>query len=382
MKKLASLIVLLALSWDGYAQLDCEQTFICRVIAPSGIRMRAEPNLKSKMVGGVPYNETVTACAKLYAPMTYEDMEGHWRKVEFMGKIGYMFDGFLEIKSIKGQEHVKYQKLNEVVQVVPKSSDLPEPPAPEPVDDIIDNGGKPQKVEPANDVQTKSNTAASEFSFLTETYNYCGDVNLLKPDLLWYAVYPADEKSRSKNYRIKKVELDIILSKTKVGKGLEFDITTKSGERSIFLLGLNRTLAVDNIRIEDDSDRLRMMDRKVFPGQQFEVNTQSGKMILEATGSVLKSGPCPQLKDYELSAVTEIDRVARNQNIGKLLTHNPACGMPNIYWYGDLTGDGLPEFIFVTDFEEKNHFTLLVSNSNSNGPLYQKQSDWVIDKCY
>lgn len=173
----------------------------------------------------------------------------------------------------------------------------------------------------------------------------------------------------------------MLLSKTKVGKGMEFDIETTESERSIFLIGLNRALDIDQLHIPDPSEKLRYAGRKVFPGQEFELS-KSEDYKLSATGSVSSSGPCPDLKDYNLifSGIRNGEPV--KLDIGKELQSKGQCGMPEIYWYGDFTGDGIPEIIFVSVYDEKNHFTLFLSDPSDYNPVLEKQSEWIIDKCY
>lgn len=367
MKKILFLSLVIFVSFPSFGQLDCDEEFHCRVTAPSGMRLRGEPNTKAKVVGKVPYDSLVAACTKTFGSMTYEDLTGHWRKVNYKGKVGYMFDGFLEVRSKpgqKGDQYLKLNTLNDSVKGIPARIEDPKVSLP-----VVK---KPSLA---------SSTYSTKFDILTEAYNYCGDVQKLDPTLLWYGFYQKDDES-GPNIRILPIELEVVMSKTKVGKKMEFDIETDNEEHSIFLLGLNRPLETSELSIKDNSEKLRYAGRKVFPGQEFLLSDGLPQIKLSATGSVTSSGPCPELKEYKLLLKGNKYDKELSQDITAELLFTGQCGMPEIYWYGDFTGDGVPEIIFVSVYEEKNHFTLFLSDPRDEKVLLTKQSEWIIDKCY
>ncbi len=372
MKKFLFLLIAITAFSEVFAQLNCNEEFTCRVTAPSGMRMRKSPSLKAGVAGSVPYDSLVTACRETFGSMTYEEQQGFWRKVSYKGAVGYMFDGFLEIIAAEGQKDERYEKLSELGDSTEVGEQNEEKPKTDPKPVTYPEGEKPG---------IASTTYSTVFDFLTEAYNYCGDVQKLDPTLLWYGFYPKEEKGGT-NIRIKQVELDIVMSKIKVGKKMEFDIETDQEERSIFLLGLNRPLEIEEISIPDHAEKLRYAGRKVFPGQQLELNAPPLMMKLSATGAVTSSGDCPELKDYKLTLSGEKYGQTLKQDITAELLFKGQCGMPEVYWYGDFTGDGVPEIIFVSVYDEKNHFTLFISDPASEKVLLKKQGEWIIDKCY
>lgn len=367
MKNLLGLLLIFSFAISAEAQLDCSRQLRCRITAPSGMRMRSKPSLKASPVTSVPYDSTLSACETTFGAMSYEGIDGFWRKVDYKGKTGYMFDGFLEVISLDGQKKIAFEKLNELGD----SSFIT----------TVDSSTLAKAIPAEKTIATT--TASSVFNILTEAYNYCGDVSKLDPGLLWYGFYPASEKESGGNITIQPVELDVVMSKTKVGKKLEFDIETKNEERSIFLLGLNRPLDIKKIDIKDHSKNLRFSDHKVFPGQELQLNTAQGLPItLAATGTVASSGPCPELKNYKLLLKGAKYSKSITQDLTKEIVYTGQCGMPEIYWYGDFTGDGVPEIIFVSVYDEKNHFTLFLSDPTREDILVRKEAEWIIDKCY
>lgn len=353
MKNLLALLLLTLLSFPSMAQLDCSRQMSCKVIAPSGMRMRSTPSLKASVVTSVPHDSLVRACNETFGEMTYEDMVGNWRKVDYKGKVGYMFDGFLEIMElIEPEYNLDTTTSAPVATEVKKEEEKP----------------------------MATTTKSTSYSLMTETYNYCGDATKIDPSLMWYGFYPSTDKSGY--LTIKQVEVNVILSKTKVGKKMEFDIETDQEDKSVFLIGLDRPLSAKSINIKDPTEQLRYTGRKVFPGQELVIGQNEKPITLSATGSVESSGPCPELSNYKLALKGEKYFLPVEQNITKEIVNTGQCGMPEIYWYGDFTGDGVPEIIFVSVYNDKNHFTLFVSDPRKDNILVKKEAEWIIDKCY
>lgn len=348
MKKLLFLIFSFCLVQQAEAQLNCEPQLPMRVIAESGLNMRSKASLSSSVVVTVPYDSILQTCRKTDGKLVVDKITGYWRKAIYKGNVGYMFDGFLELAQTRVQKADSAEALTEKIE---QSQEKPEKPEPVPA--------KPAK--------------PLEMQFVTEAYNYCGDVSKLDPGLLWYGVYPADEKKREEFYQIQPVELNVVLSKAKIGDGMEFDIETEREERSIFLVGMNQLLDYKNLKIEDQSQRMRYTGRKVFPGQQMELGSD---LRLSATGSVVKSGDCPEIKNYKL----QLQGADFTQDLSKVIAE--AECMPELYWYGDFSGDGIPEVILVSVSKEKNHFTLLSSENAESDQLLRPRAEWIIDNCY
>lgn len=344
------------------AQSDnCTPTLKFKITAPSGMRMRMAPNLKSKPVTSVPFDSIVKGCSDNFGALSYDKINGFWRRVYYNGKAGYMFDGYL---ALAGRIETETSPTDQSLTADSTSNDsLTAQPS-------VEAAPLPIKEK------------KTEYQFVTEAYNYCGDIKKLDPGLIWYGFYPQDEKQADGLYRINPVELEIVMSKYSVGSGLEFDVSTDRDERSIFLLGLNKPLEYKKLAIADKSQQLRNQQRKVFPGQEFTLVSGEKPVKLSATGSVVSSGPCPELKDYTLTLSGEKYFLPISQDLTQELKAPGACGMPEIYWYGDFTGDGMPEIIFVSVYDETNKFTLFISDPESDNTLLKKHAEWVIDKCY
>ncbi len=79
------------------------------VLAHSGLSVRKQPDSKSEKRGLLPYNATVQVLEFTKVKSTFQGLENYWAKVNFEGKTGYIFSGFLsrlkgpkyDIRSIK-----------------------------------------------------------------------------------------------------------------------------------------------------------------------------------------------------------------------------------------------------------------------------------------
>lgn len=340
MKKLL-LTALFLSSLLGYGQDDCQYRLELKVTAQSGLTLRAAPNLKAKVLGYAPLNAALEACEETFGALRIEGIDGHWRKVRFDGQSGYMYDGFMEITGLKSTDSLRAASKRLMSQA----------------DSLLGLDQKGSVTEEAKVALSSKQpliNGASSWQVVTETYNYCGPVDQIDPGLLWYGVYPAD-KASGEYFRVKQVELEVALSKRKMSKDLEFDITTDQEERSIFLLGLNRPWQTKDLRIKDHTEALRYAGRQVFPGQSIDLGGSAFR--LQATGAVVQAGDCPELKDYRLYFKGPKGQV----DLLKLLGENGDCGMPEIYWYGDISGDEIPELIMVTVYEDRSTFHFLHS---------------------
>lgn len=320
----------------------CNYKLIARVTAPSGLSFREKPELDAKLLATVPFKERVLTCSQTEGKLTVGEVQGFWRPVQYEGQKGYMFDGYLAIeeKEEKGENSSKK---------------------------ILAENQKPIAPHPYF-------SGADKVSLLIEAYNYCGDVEAINAGLLWYGVYPEKEEDGEGLFRIKPVELVIKLSTSKMSQKMEFDISTESDERSLFLIGLNRSLKYPQITIDDHSESLRMLGNRILPGQSTALG---GGISLAATGSVESTGDCPELKNYRLLAKLG----NAEQNLLNEIGENGACGMPELYWYGDLSGDGLPEIIFVSVYKTRNVFTLLKSKPNEADKVLEKAASFEIVNC-
>lgn len=360
------------------AQLDCKETFTMKVTAKSGLNMREQPNTSAAVVVTIPYDNLLISCASTSGKLEIGETTGFWRQAIYEGKIGYVYDAYLELIDPLTQSEAA-QKPAE-----PKESEAPLEPKSELNPPSQSDQTKEQETsepmkeneweteEPADVVVEKKEVPKRDYNLLLEAYNYCGPVEEIDPGILWYGFYPANPETGETDMSVRPVELEIILSKSRSGKTLEFDIRTDRPERSLFMIGSTRPLDIEKMDLTDRSELMRYSNQKVFPGQQINMKVNGRKISLSATGGISSTGDCPELENYKLM-------VKADQSFD-LMTLLPTgqCGLPEIYWFGDLNGDQLPDFIVVSIFEDRSVFSLLVSDESMK---MRKAAEWSTEKC-
>ncbi len=374
-------LLLLALLYSGFSwgqNLNCEYRLTCKVIAPSGLTLRAAPNLNAPVLTYAPANSVVSACMGTYGKLTVEGISGNWRPVEYKNKQGYMFDGFLEVKNFGGISGAELDSLRKSSERLMSRADslLVDSSANDPIP-----RQEASAPEPPEKLMAKMHPIlgdATQLQIATETYNFCGDVQSIDPGLLWYGVFPDNEDKPTGLLSVEPVVLTVQLSKRRLSDNLEFDIITENEARSLFLLGVNRSLNLADLALPDVSNELRIRGRRIFPGQTVRLGGSSG-LTLSATGAVVSGGDCPEINNYKLQASANKNGEKQEQNLLELLEGAGDCGMPELYWYGDLSGDGRPDLILVSVYETKNVFTLLTSRSTNN--LLTREAVFTVETC-
>ncbi|GMT50062.1 MAG: hypothetical protein IEMM0008_1601 [bacterium] len=111
-----SIILILALS-NGYTVVYRKGNRL-NVLA-SSLNMRAQPSIKAKKVRKIPYGARVIVLEKTKSAFKSEGIKGHWVKVKYGKRIGYVFDGYLTKrpvppKNCKGLKHYADSKLGKI----------------------------------------------------------------------------------------------------------------------------------------------------------------------------------------------------------------------------------------------------------------------------
>lgn len=353
---LYSLLLLFAIQLNAQ---ECK-TKKALINAPSGLILRKQ--VAQGYINTVPFGDTVLYCAdKSYGKAEYEGIKGDWRKVYFAGKKGYMFDGFLR-KIVSNNVDLDSLRASSA-KISAKS------------DSLLGN-----EIKEAKPIIAHPNLRTNNLQLAIESYNFCGDIQSLDPSLYWYGIFLDDENEPNGLHSIKPIDLKLILSKEKVGDGLEFDILTDQEQRSLFLLGSEKVIPYREITLYDHSEAMRVRGSKLFPGQQLNLDDE-GKVSLTATGQVLKAGDCPQLKDYKITISYQHEGKVIEQDLAELIPDYGDCQIPRIYWYGDLSGDGLSDIIYVSVFENKNVFTFLQSVAEPSEELFTTKAVFTLTNC-
>lgn len=339
MRTYLSILFLLGIIYSSHGQ-----ELRCKVIAPSGMNVRAEPSLNANVVDRVMKDSIVYIHAKTYGELTFDGLPGYWRKMSRAGHQGYIWDGYLDIL-----ESVDITKDEATKDTLPEET-------------------KDEKTVEPKPTATKSQTD-NELVLLLETYNHCGDVSHINPNAFWYALIPDKE-----TVNVEAVELSVNLSRSRLSKSMEFDIQTNNNNRSLFLIGSEKTLNIPNV-FKNLEHELRAGGRQVLPGQR---RMLSDDIFLSALGNVRDiNDECPMIDNYQLTAHAFGDK----QDILTLFDNLGECGVPELYWFGDLNGNGIPSLIFVTVSSTSNVFHLLDYAEHNGKEAYRVISTFEMTEC-
>ncbi|MDX5447645.1 MAG: hypothetical protein LPK47_04630 [Bacteroidota bacterium] len=395
MKSTKFILILAFIGFSPFSQAqnkDCVPSEVYLIKASSGMKMRQGPSAGTPVVTYVPHGMAVLVCPDNFDKANFEGIDGHWRRVRFEDHYGYMFDGFLKDGRNLPADSLKDRFLPEVSsefkQAVmatkitgsqgnePKPSTLPDS-SNSIVEDIqIDPDIVYEEEVPEPVVRKKPKV----YQFVTETYNYCGPIQDIDPGLIWYGLYQEGDK-----FRFQPVELQVMKSKYNVGEGLEFDIRTNNEVPSVFLVGMDRTPdSLGTVTIAED--HFIRHPRKLFPGQKMEIYAKKdilnrNNLVLTAVGTVTDVGFCPVMTGYKLRITGEMNGNFIIQDISKDMGPMGKCGMPEVYWFGDVNQDGFADLVMVANYDEFSLFTFFLSDTNDPKVLLKKASQWRVGKC-
>jgi hypothetical protein len=103
---------------------------------------------------------------------------------------------------------------------------------------------------------------------------------------------------------------------------------------------------------------------------------QSLDIRLLALGSIDELGDCPSVENYRL----EIDQSGLRQSLSGFFQLEDRCGAPELFWFGDLNSDLIPDAVFIEKAPEKVRFTLLISQSLPQ-QIWTVGSRWMYQNC-
>ncbi len=389
------LLILFGFSITLAAQSSqCTPTLPYQIKAESGMRMRAGPGTNHKVVVYVPAKSRVLVCEELDKPAEFEGNKGHWRRVKYKSKYGYMFDGFLKkldelpivptaaadfkiaqllvINNVLKDDPEKMDSVMAYLEEVAKINGYEDLIGPAIPDSVFNEQPAPKpKQKPI---------AALKFQFCKESYNYCGDIQNLDPGKKWYAMYRSGDY-----YKIREVDLLIVRSKYSLSNSLEFDIKTNKDARSEFLFSCSKPLDTSWFMLLP-LNYLEENPTKLYPGQTVELygqvpQTDVKNVHLFATGTVTDVGKCPVMENYKIQVNGEMHDNAITQDLTPLFSDLGECGIPKLFWFGDINLDGYPDMVFVSEASNGLTFSMFVSDMNQHKKIYVKAFEWVNVNC-
>jgi hypothetical protein len=374
MKYIATIFLFAFSMFQAMGQL-CTEPKPYAVNATSGLKMRAAPGIGNQVVKYIPKDSIVMVCDELGPAATFENIPGHWRMTTYKDVTGYLFDGFLTPQYSSTSLETDQRELVDEAPLVEDGKN-------EKASDVPAARDSAKASAPAAPTPTAPKTL-TKYHLLTETYNYCGSIAEVDPGLIWYAVVKDGENSF-----LKRRELMVLKSKYTLSNNLEFDIRSDSEEDAgIFLIGFEKFIELDTTRpiVFHEANSFNL-PKKYYPGMQ---STLYGKIpgihrenvVLYAIGNVKNVGICPEMQGYSLKIQGEKNEQLILQELNPLIRNMGICGLPELFWFGDLNADGYADLIFVTQREDSNQFILLTSDNPDSDKIYRRAAFWTIYNC-
>jgi hypothetical protein len=214
------------------------------------------------------------------------------------------------------------------------------------------------------------------YQVATEAFNYTGDIRGLDLSLYWYGIYDVEGM-----WKLRPVRVKAELSEFPSGSGgLEFDIRTNLEQGSHFLFG-------SPVRLDSaDLGLVREGSAVLMPGGQADLGSITardkmyrGNYVLFATGAVQGVGvDCPELRDYQLILGHRLgDRNwAQLDTLAPVVDSLSSCP-PEVYWSGDLMGDGKPDALLYQKVPGGIRLMLYLSDAVPNEEeLWARVAEW------
>ena len=183
----------------------------------------------------------------------------------------------------------------------------------------------------------------------TEVFNYTGSVESLDFSNLWYAFRASEDEG---SLVCATANVNAVLSRVKMNKGLEFDVVHNRSEGALFLLGV--PFALDTVRARN-------------------LQLPSGTPALFANG-------IRTVQDYALTLVGQKDQRDQlwEQSFGNWLDSS-FVGVPELYLVGDVLNDPLPDALLLRRPKTGGlELTLWVSDDAPNADLWRQAATWFL----
>lgn len=315
-----TLIVLLLISMKSFGQENEFDKFL--MVKVSKLAIRAEPKLESKQLMQVDKEELVKIVDRRTGDKYLSIVDGildTWAEVEYKGTKGFMFGGYLtseEISMPNGNWTGKYLLALEGNQ-----------------------GG----------------------------LMYSAELN-------WYGIYP-----RSDGEYLERVELKLEYSlDEEMGDNLK--VSTNKNEFARIIIGTNEQLQTGRVGIPLGwhTDRVIMSDQ-VLMIPVFEDNCSvNTDFRLIASNWNNKVNSC-YVEKYNLNYyLRPLNQPTMDlKEFEGLIENLSGCNIPKLYWYGDLNGDNIPDFIFINQATYYGKYKLYLSKKENGNIKLEKKVEFI-----
>lgn len=295
-----------------------------RISSNTGLNLRAEPNNNSEVLAKIPFWHLVDLCGLAYVTDTINGVKGNWTKVRYGESKGYVFDAYL----------------------VPIDS---------------------------------SHALEKDFRIMQEQAS-CSAINY-DPSLFWYGVYRF-----TKYDTIIPVEIEFERNHVDSDPREEIGGVRTQYSDSLFsylLIGFRDSIEVNSVFNGGISQKT------LYPGQRISVWAHTDKcevtdktaVDLIALGNVEDVQYCPIITGYDLRLRNRWGETL-TQGLMESVSYAGECGMPAIYWFGDLDGDKRPDLVLMGATNSRYDLYLFLSTQAKENELVGLVDKWTACNCH
>jgi hypothetical protein len=386
------------------------------VAAPSGLRLRETPDVKGKLVVTAPYSSSVELLKKQPAApktLTIEGKKGKFVYVQYEGKKGYVFDGFLQEDYPQPRDVQQYVIATSGLRLREKADAKGTVLATIPFGDSLKADGEmesfwlvkdktPKRVFAVDGVDgfwqkvVYKNKKGFVFSGLVSTYYKptvstkshifleegwgCGNIVQNQDDYNWFGWYKKGGKTELK-------AVSKLLFKVQNGDDMESLITgtdrTLKGDTAMYIIGVRKTaaqqIAAGAIQAKWYAEEYNSVDSTYWITPKtsvFKFKNKGWQLKLSTTENPVQDG-----MDYPVtkaSLVYQSDDGTQKQTLLSFDSKkpysdtNPYFYMVHVVWSGDLDKDGKLDFLLLQEGEVNGTHVLYLSTAAGKGQYVKR----------
>jgi Bacterial SH3 domain len=304
---------------------------IFAIVKASKLSIRAKPDIKAEKIGSMNNGDLVKILERNVKllhknkeeeyDLTIDNITDTWIKIQYKGIIGFAFGGYLAFESIRTPNKPFKDKYLFAIE------------------------------------GQQSGTWYSE-------------------DLKWYGIYNRSDGEYIEQVRLK---FESVIDDENNGTNNTLKISTDRKELARILVGTNEPIKLGKVGISITPfyDRITFNERSIPIPAYTNDNSIINDYLLYAKNWVNKKENC-FVENYSLTFCSKyinspINYLHTFQEMGNF----DECNIPYLFWFGDMNGDEVPDFIFLYISTKFNKYKIYFSKKSDEKITFEKAIDFM-----